>query len=104
MTGTAGTRAITGWSWLLLVVQLAAVLATTFGIVAVTYESREKFAQLERSREQERELMEDWGRLLLEESTFSSPARVERIAREQLGMAQPETDEIIQFTINRQGN
>jgi len=81
-------------AWGLLLIEVAVVLLTTFGIVTVTYHTRRQFAQLENARSEQRVLLEDWGKLLLEESAFSSPSRVERIAREQLGMILPSADSI----------
>ena len=76
-------------AWTLLIVEVGVVLFSTFGIISVTYETRLQFALLERTRRQQQSLQEQWGRLLLEESAFSSPSRVERVAREQLKMVLP---------------
>ncbi|TXR51991.1 cell division protein FtsL [Reinekea thalattae] len=76
---------------LLLIAGLVALLLmTTFQIVAVTYQTRHQFASLEQMRDQLRAMQEEWGKLLLEESAFSSPSRVERIAREELNMVLPD--------------
>lgn len=84
-------------SWVMLMVQVLVVLLTTFGIVSVTYSTRNQFAQLERLRSEHQLLLEDWGRLLLEESAFSSPSRVERVAREELGMIRPSNEDIVEL-------
>lgn len=86
---------------MVLVAQVAFVLATMFGIVTKTYEARQQFALLERARSEQQDLMEEWGRLLLEESAFSSPARVERVAREELGMVAPGLDDVLE--LNQKG-
>jgi cell division protein FtsL len=85
---------VSGLSWGLLFLEVFIVLATTFGIVNVTYQTRKQFALLEVTRNQKQDLLENWGRLLLEESAFSSPSRVERIAREKLGMVLPSVEDI----------
>lgn len=77
-------------SWFVLAVQVLIVLLTTLGIVNVTYNTRTKFSELERLRSQYQLQLEDWGRLILEESAFSSPSRVERVAREDLKMVLPD--------------
>ncbi|MDX1340732.1 MAG: cell division protein FtsL [Reinekea sp.] len=87
-------RKISLAAWLLLGFEVVVVLVTTFGIVSVTYQSRLQFALLENLRREQQALQEEWGRLLLEESAFSSPSRVERVAREQLGMVLPESVDI----------
>lgn len=45
-----------------------------------------KLQELEHSRDQ---FDEEWGRLLLEQSTWARPGRVEQQARERLGMTVP---------------
>lgn len=84
-------------SLFVLVIQVLVVLVTTFGIVNVTYNTRTQFAELERLRSQHQLLLEDWGRLILEESAFSSPSRVERVAREELGMVLPNSDSTLEI-------
>jgi cell division protein FtsL len=73
---------------------LIAVLASAFGVIRVTYQTRVQFAQVEALRLEGQRLEEEWGRLLLEESAFSSPARVERLSREQLNMSEPAQDQM----------
>lgn len=73
---------------------LVAVLVSAFGVIQVTYQTRVQFAQLESLRLEGQRLEEEWGRLLLEESAFSSPARVERLVREELGMSEPEPEQM----------
>jgi cell division protein FtsL len=88
-------------SWLVLFVEVLIVLLTTFGIVSVTYQTRQQFALLEVVRNERQQLLEQWGRLLLEESAFSSPSRVERVAREELGMVLPNVENIRELELNR---
>lgn len=81
-------------TWSIVVVLTSIALATTFSIVSVTYQTRQQFSQLEQMREELRVMQEEWGKLLLEESAFSSPSRVERIAREKLHMVLPSAENI----------
>lgn len=81
-------------NWSIVVVLTSIALATTFSIVSVTYQTRQQFSQLEQMRGELRVMQEDWGKLLLEESAFSAPSRVERIAREQLEMVLPSAENI----------
>lgn len=87
----------TPMAWSLLSLQVIVVLVTTFGVVTVTYETRQQFALLEQTRNEQRVLLEDWGKLLLEESAFSSPSRVERLAREELNMVLPQPADILEM-------
>ena len=76
------------------------VLASAFAVVLVTYQTRVQFAELERLRQRNQQLDEQWGRLLLEESAFSSPSRVERLARDELKMAEPGDDQVRWLDLN----
>lgn len=88
-------------SWLTLVLVLM-VLGTAFGVVLKTYQTRVQFAQLEALRQQSQQLEERWGKLLLEESAFSSPSRVERIARDELNMNEPDEQQVFWLDLNRE--
>lgn len=71
-----------------------AVFVSALGLVRVRHESRQSFIQLQSQKTREAELQNEWGRLQLEYSTWSDPARIERIARQQLGMRPPRPDEV----------
>lgn len=75
-------------------VEVVVILITTFGIVSATYQTRLQYTALEVARSEWRFEQEQWGKLLLEESAFSSPSRVERVARESLGMVLPDVQDI----------
>lgn len=78
----------------LMVVLLGMALTSAFAVVLVTYQTRVQFAELEQLRQRNQQLDEQWGRLLLEESAFSSPSRVERLARDKLQMSEPGEDQV----------
>lgn len=80
---------------------LALVLASAFAVVLVTYQTRVQFAELEQLRQRNQRLDEQWGRLLLEESAFSSPSRVERLARDELKMSEPDDDQVRWLDLNQ---
>jgi len=54
--------------------------------VRVSYESRRLFAQLDREQSQQRRLETEFGRLQTERQAQATPSRVEKTAREKLGM------------------
>lgn len=83
---------------LLVVIQIGIILVTTGAVIVSTYETRQQFAELERLRVTQRALEVRWSKLLLEESAFSSPARVERIARNELQMVLPSVDDVKELT------
>ena len=73
---------------------LAALLAAlcTSSAVAVVYAqhlSRQSYAEISANRRAIDELDVQWSRLQIEQSTFSSHERIERTARESLGMRLP---------------
>ncbi len=69
---------------------LSAVLASCFAVIHSTHACRELYASLQVLEARQWHLQEDHGRLLLEESTWASPFRVEKVARGELGMAEPD--------------
>lgn len=84
----------------LTVLLLVVALGSAFGVILVTYQTRVQFAELESLRRENQRLEEQWGRLLLEESAFSSPARVERLARDELNMREPAEEQVRWLDLN----
>ena len=69
---------------------LALVLTSAFAVIHSTHSCRELYTRLQILESRQWHLQEDYGRLLLEESTWASHRRVEKVAREELGMAEPD--------------
>ena len=57
------------------------------------HEARRLTDESQKLQQQQTRLESQWSQLLLEHSTWGSYARVERLAREKLGMKLPKTDE-----------
>lgn len=74
---------------------LAAAVATGVAAVYTRHESRSLYNELQRLEADRDRLNVIWGQLQLEQAAWSEPGRVERIAREQLGMAQPASEDIV---------
>jgi cell division protein FtsL len=68
------------------VVLLLALLASAFYLVRMSYDARRLFSQLDRAQAEARLLDSDHERLLAERQAQATPLRVERAAREKLGM------------------
>jgi cell division protein FtsL len=68
------------------VLLLLALLLSSIYLVRVSYESRRLFAELDRAQSEERSLENDSERLETELRTQATPLRVERTARDRLGM------------------
>jgi cell division protein FtsL len=77
-------------------VLLAALLASALYLVRVQYESRRLYTEIERAQNDFRKLEIEHERLQVEKRAQATPARVERIAREQLHM-RPATPAITQY-------
>ena len=75
---------------LLLVAGLVvAVMASAIGGVYAKHETRKLFTRLQELTIERDRLEVDWGKLQIEQSTWSTHARVEKLAREQMDMHTP---------------
>ncbi|MGM0535922.1 MAG: cell division protein FtsL [Pseudomonadota bacterium] len=79
---------------LLVALLLAACLGSALAVITVSHLIRDQYAQLQQLEREQQQLQTEWGQLLLEESAWSSPARIERLAQERLEMRLPEIDEV----------
>ena len=66
-----------------------AVVISALAVIRTKHENRGMVAELEGLRGEQQRLEMEWAQLQLEEATLAHNARVERIAREQLGMTEP---------------
>jgi cell division protein FtsL len=66
------------------------ILLSTFAVIHSTHACRALYAELQLLESAQWYLQEDYGRLLLEQSTWASHHRVETVARSELGMASPD--------------
>jgi len=73
---------------------LVIVCACAVSLVTSTHEWRRAFVELEREQARSRAYEVEYGQLQLEQSTWSMPARVEKVAREQLHMLVPPTGRV----------
>jgi len=71
---------------------LLSVLASAFATIHSTHACRDLYTQLQVLESSQWYLQEDYGRLLLEQSTQASHYRVEKVARGDLGMAAPDLE------------
>ncbi len=65
------------------------ILCSAFAVVHSTHACRAMYARLQELESSQWYLQEDYGRLLLEHSTWASHYRVEKVAAEELGMQPP---------------
>ena len=71
-------------------VVLLLVVASALGVIYSSYKSRQLFSDLQQQKREAMRLEEEWGRLLLEQSTWATPARIERLAKSELNMVVPD--------------
>lgn len=71
-----------------------AIVVSATGVVYAKYASRRQFVELESLRTKRDAVDVEWGRLQLEQSTWATHGRVERIAREKLNMRIPLVEEV----------
>jgi cell division protein FtsL len=69
-------------------VLLLAVLASAIYLVSVQYDSRRLFTELDKAKTEAHRLEVESERLQVEKRAHTTPARVERLAREKLQMVQ----------------
>ena len=71
------------------------IVATSLGVVYTKHQSRTLFVELQELQAERDQLNIDWGRLLLEQSTWATPTRIENEARERLSMHVPDPDSVV---------
>ena len=79
---------------------LVTVIASALYLVQVQYESRRLYAEIERAQNEARKLEIEAERLQVEKRAQATPARVEKLAREQLQM-RPATPAITQYVTHQ---
>ncbi|QKT03052.1 cell division protein FtsL [Ectothiorhodospiraceae bacterium 2226] len=82
-------------AYLVPLILLLAVLASAVGVVVSKHESRKLFVELQGLQGQRDAMQIEWGQLQLEQSTWATHGRVERLAAGELGMALPPTDDVV---------
>ena len=65
---------------------LALLLGSSIYLVRISYEARRLFAALDRAQAEERQFDTEHGRLQAERQAQATPLRVEKTARDKLGM------------------
>lgn len=80
-----------GW---IAAVLLITVVMSAIAVVYSSYKSRQLFSDVQQAHKSSIQMEEEWGRLLLEQSTWASHARIEQIATTKLKMKVPESSDI----------
>jgi len=75
-------------------VNLLLTLACALSLVTSRHEARRRFVELEREQAKARQLDVEYGQLELEQSTWAMPARIERVARDELHLQLPSASRV----------
>jgi cell division protein FtsL len=81
------------WRQLVAVLWIA-VLVSSLGVVYGKQEARNRFNELQKLTDRRDDLDIEWGQLQLEQSTWATHGRVERVAHDDLGMVTPQPSEL----------
>jgi cell division protein FtsL len=76
------------------VVLALVLMVCALAMIQAQHRSRTYFVELERLKKEARALDEQWGQLQLEQSTWANPARVDSLARTQLGLVAPSQERV----------
>lgn len=68
---------------------LLLVVFSGLSVGYVSYENRRLHNNIQQELENRNSAQVEWGKLLLEHSTLTAPGRIEKLARERLGMEVP---------------
>lgn len=71
------------------------VVVSALGVVAAQHQARQRFIALEREQARMQQLEVEWGQLQLEQSTWASHGRIEKIARDKLAMHPPAPGQVV---------
>jgi cell division protein FtsL len=74
-----------------------AVFASAIANVFYQHQSRKLFVEIQQLETVRDGLDEEWGRLQLEQSTWATEERIEKIARDKLGMVEPDENTLVLF-------
>ncbi|MCG8670185.1 MAG: cell division protein FtsL [Pseudomonadales bacterium] len=85
-------------AWLLVGMAALFMLVSAFGVIYSTYQTRKLIAEFQYLQNQRNELQTEWGQLLLEQSTWGSFNRVERLASKKLNMKVPEPQQVVMIS------
>lgn len=85
-----------------MVALIAAVVCSALLVVTMRHESRLAFARLTVLEQKRDELNIEWGKLLLEQGTWSQNARIEKLARTRLDMNLPDPDRVVMMDLRSQ--
>ena len=82
---------------------LLAVVLCALSVVTSQHSARKLFNELQTEKEHAQLMEVEWGQLQLEQSTWSGHARIEKVAREKLGMRTPLPGQVMLVELSNDG-
>ena len=76
------------------VLLLVAVVLCALSVVTSQHRARKLFIELQKEKEHAQQMEVEWGQLQLEQSTWATPARGEKVAVQRLQMQFPQSGQI----------
>lgn len=73
---------------------LVAVVMCALSVVTSQHKARKLYIELQKEKEYAQQMEVEWGQLQLEQSTWATPARVEKVAVQQLKMQLPKNGQV----------
>ncbi|MFN3238415.1 MAG: cell division protein FtsL [Pseudomonadales bacterium] len=86
------------WQQLVVAVLVIAVIASSFGVSLAAFQTREQYSVLQKLNEESDQLDSEYEKLLLEQSAWAGYARIDEVAREELGMQIPQGEQVVVVT------
>lgn len=83
------------WFTVLLV---ASIVISAFALIYVKDLNRRLFIQSQTLQQDHQRMVNQWGKLLLEQSTWSAQSRVQNISEQSLGMVTPLAKDVVMLT------
>ncbi|MCI0442504.1 cell division protein FtsL [bacterium] len=74
---------------------VSAVFISAMEVVVARHQARKLFVEIQTLEKIRDELNEEWGRLQLEQSTWSTDVRIESLTRSEFGMKTPDINSIV---------
>ena len=73
---------------------IVVVLVSSIGVITSQHQARKRLQALEQERDRSNNLEVEFGQLQLEMSSWAAHTRIEKIAREKLGMQPPDMKKV----------
>ncbi len=76
------------------------IFVSSISVIYTKHYSRKIFSELNELQASRDKMNVEWGQLQLEQSTWATHGRIERIARKTIGMSVPDYQDVIFITTN----